>query len=90
MTKTRLALVVLFTVTVVILFANHLVSLAYAQQRVTRNPRLTIIPVGVLDAPKSGISAAFVKDTKTGECWLWVNEPGQGSTLAQAKESACN
>jgi hypothetical protein len=89
MTKTRLALVALFTVTVVSLLADHLAPLAHAQQRITRNPRLTVIPVGAIDSG-GGVSAAFVKDTKTGECWLWVNQLSQSSALTQARESACN
>ena len=56
---------------------------------IASNPRLIVTPTGVLDGSKGGVRAAFIKDVETGDCWLWVNEDGQGSALAPATKSAC-
>jgi hypothetical protein len=90
MARTRLPLFMLLLGAIGFLVARHLDRPLYAQQQIRTNPRLTIMPVGVLDGSKGGVGAAFVKDTKTGQCWLWVYEPEHGSALTLARDSACN
>jgi len=66
---------------------------AFAQQQTgseNLNPRFTIKSTGTLDGRAGGIRASFIKDNKTSECWLWVNESGAGSALSPAKDLSCN
>ena len=71
------------------LLARYVDHTAYAEQATLTNPRLEVQHAGVLDPPRSAVRAAFIKDTKTGDCWLWLEELGASPALAPAKESAC-
>ena len=88
MARTRLALLILLAGALGFLFANSLDSSVYAQpQTSAQNQRLTITPVA-FGVPST--RAAFVKDTKTGRCWLWLTGQGEAPALAPARDSACN
>jgi hypothetical protein len=69
--------------------ARYVDQTAYAQQATLANPRLEVQHAGVLDPPRSAVRAAFIKDIKTGDCWLWLEELGASPALAPAKEAAC-
>jgi hypothetical protein len=71
------------------MFATHVERTAYAQQRSASNPRFEVKPAGTLDGSAGAIRAAFLRDTKTGDCWLWVDEISAGPALAAAKPLAC-
>ena len=88
MTKIYVPPLILLLVATGFFLVAHQHGIVYAEQQ-AGSPRLTVMPAGVLDSAKGGIRAAFVRDTKTGECWLWINESSAGSALSPASTSAC-